>query len=65
VLLQAYDIVWGQHQIESSATMGETLNALVALEVKCGGVYRSEYDFFLGVVHGHEWLSWHWDKLPQ
>ena len=65
VLLQAYDIVWGQHQIESSATMGETLNALVTLEVKCGGVYRSEYDFFPGVVHGHEWLSWLLDKLLQ
>ena len=54
VLLQAYDIVSGQHQIESSATTSETLNALVALEVKRGGVYEFEYDFFLGVIHGHE-----------
>ena len=42
--------------------MGETFNALVALEMKRGGVYRFEHDFFLGVVHGHEWLHWLWDK---
>jgi hypothetical protein len=45
--------------------MGETLNALVALEVKRGGVYRFEYDFFSGIVYGHEWLSRLWDMLPQ
>ena len=43
--------------------MSETLNALVALKVKRGGVYRFEYDLFLGGVYGHEWLSWLREKL--
>ena len=63
MLLQTYNIVRGQHQIESSTTMSETLNALVALKVKRGGVYRFEYDLFLGGVYGHEWLSWLREKL--
>ena len=62
VLFQSYDIVRGQHQIESSATMGKTLNVLVALEMKRGGVNMFEYDFFLGVVHIHGWFPWLWDK---
>ena len=51
VLLQTYDIVRGQYQIESCTTMCETLNALVTLEVKRWGVYGFEHDFFLGIVH--------------
>jgi hypothetical protein len=36
--------------------MGKTLNTLMALEMKCGGVDGFEYDFFLGIVHAHEWF---------
>ena len=62
VLFQSYDIVRGQHQIKSSATMGKTLNALVALEMKRGGVNMFEYDCFLGIVYTHGWFPWLWDK---
>jgi hypothetical protein len=54
VILQAYDVVWGESKMKSSTTMGKTLNVLMASEAKSRGRYGYEYDFLLSFVCTHK-----------